>query len=47
MFDEWEMKNQQVLETRELFGLAIILAWMMVLMFAAWRRRQGGGAGEG
>jgi Transmembrane family 220, helix len=37
MFDEWEMKNQQVLETRELFGLLIVTAWMLVLVIAAWR----------
>ncbi|HEX9743729.1 MAG TPA: transmembrane 220 family protein [Nitrospiraceae bacterium] len=31
MFAEWEMKNQQVLETREMFGLLVITSWMLAL----------------
>lgn len=39
MFDEWEMKNQQVLETRELFGLAIVAVWMVVVLAVSRRAR--------
>jgi hypothetical protein len=42
MFDEWEMKNQQVLETRELFGLLIVTAWMIVLVIASRTARRPG-----
>ncbi|MGH8017528.1 MAG: transmembrane 220 family protein [Opitutaceae bacterium] len=31
MFDEWDMKNEQVRETREVFGLLIVAGWMLVL----------------
>lgn len=37
MFDEWEMKNQQVVETREMFGLCIIGVWMTVVAVVAWK----------
>jgi hypothetical protein len=37
MFAEWEMKNQQIVEEREMFGLLIIAAWMAVLAFSARR----------
>lgn len=40
MFDEWEMKNQQVLETREMFGLLLVVVWMLVLVIAAVRSRR-------
>jgi len=39
MFDEWEMKNQQVVETRELFGLLIATVWMAALWLAARGRK--------
>lgn len=39
MFAEWEMKNQQVVETREMFGLLIVAGWMLVLMLVALARR--------
>jgi len=32
MFAEWEMKNAQVRETREMFGLLIVVAWMVALL---------------
>lgn len=38
MFAEWEMKNQQIVEEREMFGLLIIAAWMVVLAFSARRK---------
>lgn len=36
MFAEWEMKNQQVVQTREMFGLGIIATWMVVLAIVAY-----------
>jgi hypothetical protein len=39
MFAEWEMKNQQVLETREMFGLLIIAVWMILLTLVSFARR--------
>jgi len=39
MFAEWEMKNEQIVEEREMFGLLIVAAWMMVLAVCA-RRAQ-------
>jgi len=40
MFAEWEMKNQQVVETREMFGLAIIAGWMAFLLATnRWTRK--------
>ena len=46
MFAEWEMKNQQVVETREMFGLLIVGGWMLVLVVVASLapRRRGTGA---
>lgn len=32
MFAEWEMKNAQVRETREMFGLLIIATWMIAML---------------
>ena len=37
MFAEWEMKNQQVVDTREMFGLFIVVGWMAVLTVASLR----------
>jgi hypothetical protein len=42
MFASWEMKNELVEENREMFGLAIVAAWMIVLVIA---RRRAGPAG--
>jgi hypothetical protein len=38
MFAEWEMKNQQIVEEREMFGLGIIAAWMAVVWFTTRRK---------
>jgi hypothetical protein len=35
MFAEWEMKNQQVVETREMCGLFIVGGWMLLLVLTA------------
>jgi len=49
MFAEFEMKNLGVEESREMYGLLIVAAWMAVVALAAWRRggraavRQAGG----
>jgi hypothetical protein len=32
MFAEWEMKNEQVRQTREMFGLLIVATWMVVIL---------------
>jgi hypothetical protein len=39
MFSQWEMKNEQIVEEREMFGLLIVAAWMIVLAIAARRRK--------
>jgi hypothetical protein len=36
MFSAWEMKNIDVEEAREMYGLAIVAVWMAVLTFANW-----------
>jgi hypothetical protein len=38
MFATWEMKNEQIVEEREMFGLLIVAGWMIVLAVAARRR---------
>jgi drug/metabolite transporter (DMT)-like permease len=38
MFEAWEMKNERVEVSREMYGLLIVAAWMAVLTFAHWRR---------
>jgi len=35
----WEMKDTRVEEGREMYGLLVIAAWMIVLAAAALRRR--------
>ena len=37
MFDAWEMENVGIEESREMYGLLIIAAWMMVLAVRARR----------
>jgi len=37
MFASWEMKNSVVEENREMFGLLIVAAWMVVLVVARLR----------
>lgn len=39
MFDEWTMRNAEVLESREMFGLLLVAAWMAVIV---WDRRRSG-----
>jgi hypothetical protein len=39
LFAEWEMKNVGVEEAREMYGLAIVGVWMLVVSGAAWDRR--------
>ena len=39
MFAEFEMKNELVEESREMFGLLIVAVWMAAVAIAAWRRR--------
>ena len=41
LFAEWEMKNVGVEEAREMYGLAIVGAWMLAVSAAAWARRSG------
>jgi hypothetical protein len=38
MFDEFEMKSELIEQAREMFGLLIIAAWMLVLAFVRPRR---------
>ena len=38
MFDQWEMKDLAVEETREIFGLLIVVAWMALVGLAGVRR---------
>lgn len=42
LFTEWQMKNEQVLEAREMLGLGIVVGWMAVLTLVAWRTRARG-----
>ncbi len=45
MFDEWRMRDEGVVASREFFGLVLIGGWMVVLLLAALRNR--GSAKEG
>jgi hypothetical protein len=38
LFAEWEMRDVRVEEAREMYGLAIVAAWMLVVAAVAWRR---------
>ena len=38
MFEEFEMKNAQVEESREMYGLLLITLWMLAVAFVARRR---------
>ena len=38
MFDAWEMSGSDVEESREMYGLAIIAAWMAVVAVLGFRR---------
>ena len=37
MFGAWEMRDIGIEESRELYGLLIVAAWMLVLTVRAWR----------
>lgn len=39
LFAEWEMRNLQVEQAREMYGLAIVALWMLAVAGAALRRR--------
>jgi hypothetical protein len=41
MFASWEMKDASVEENREMFGLLIVAAWMIVLVFARLAAKSG------
>jgi hypothetical protein len=38
MFEEFEMKSPLIEQAREMFGLLIIAAWMLVLLFVRPRK---------
>ncbi len=38
MFQAFEMKNEMIEQAREVGGLLIVSAWMIVLAVSAWRR---------
>lgn len=38
MFGDWEMQDVRIEEAREMYGLAIVAVWMVVLAIAAYRR---------
>ena len=40
MFEEFEMKNVQVEESREMYGLLIVAVWMLAVAYASARRRK-------
>ena len=37
MFGAWEMRDIGIEESREMYGLLIVSAWMLVLTVRAWR----------
>ena len=38
LFAEWEMRDVRVEEAREMYGLAIVAAWMIVIAIVRWTR---------
>ena len=40
MFEEFEMKNMAVEESREMYGLLIVAIWMLAVELAGMRRRR-------
>jgi hypothetical protein len=38
LFAEWEMRDVRVEEAREMYGLAIVAAWMTVIATVKWTR---------
>jgi hypothetical protein len=47
MFGDWEMQDPGIEEAREMYGLAIVAVWMVVLAVAAYRRGARGSGREG
>ena len=41
LFAQWEMSGTEVEETREVGGLWIVAAWMLLVTLVAWRRTRG------
>jgi len=46
MFATWEMKNEQIVEEREMFGLLIVAVWMIVLALASRKAGRPGAKAE-
>src|SRR5687767_3452601 len=40
LFAEWEMRDVRVEEAREMYGLAIVAAWMAVIATVKWTREK-------
>ena len=38
LFAEWEMRDLRVEEAREMYGLAIVAAWMLLVAAVGWAR---------
>jgi hypothetical protein len=38
LFAEWEMRDVRVEEAREMYGLAIVAVWMIVIATVTWTR---------
>ena len=38
LFSEWEMRDALIEEAREMYGLAIVAIWMMVIAGVTWAR---------
>jgi hypothetical protein len=40
LFAEWEMRDLRIEEAREMYGLAIVAVWMLLIAAARWARRR-------
>lgn len=38
LFAEWEMRDLRIEQAREMYGLAIVALWMLVILGARWAR---------
>jgi hypothetical protein len=47
LFAEWEMHDLRVEEAREMYGLAIVAAWMLVVVVTGWGFRRAVATKEG
>ena len=45
LFSAWEMRDLQIEEAREMYGLAIVGVWMIVIVIAKWLRPKAGSVG--